>query len=61
MNPNTSDNISNLSKPPPTGSNTRLHTQHPSIGEIIVAIKSLKRNKAAGLDQVNAEMLKEEL
>ena len=37
MNPNTSDNISNLSKPPPTGSNTRLHTQHPSIGEIVVA------------------------
>ena len=54
----TSDNISNLSKPPPTENNTRLHTQHSSIGEIIVAIKSLKRNEAAGLDQGNAEMLK---
>ena len=45
--------MSNLSKPPPTGSNTRLHSHHPSIEELIVAIKS-----RLGLDQVNAEMLK---
>ena len=50
--------MSEIKKPPPTGSNTRLHTQHPSLGEIVVATKSPNRNKAAGLDQVNAEMLK---
>ena len=43
MKPNTSDNKSNISELPPTGSNTRLHIQPPSIDEIIVAIKSLKK------------------
>lgn len=35
-----------------------IHTEHPSVNEIKAAIKRLKNNKAAGPDNIYAEMLK---
>ena len=45
-------------EPPPVRRITRVSSEAPSLQEIKAAIKSMKSNKAPGVDRISAEMLK---